>query len=59
VVAADEAGVEVGSITAAATSEGHLKLVKWAASWEQRKLANVVYRTLLNNTQQPALTNPA
>jgi len=39
VVAVDEAGVEIGSVTATATPEGHLKLVKWAASWEQRRWA--------------------
>lgn len=33
VVAADEAGVELGSVLVAATPEGHLKLVKWAARW--------------------------
>lgn len=33
VVAADEAGVELGSITVGATAEGHLKLVKWAAQF--------------------------
>lgn len=39
VVAADEAGVEIGSVTVAATAEGHLRLVKWAAQWEQRRWA--------------------
>ncbi len=39
VVAADEAGAEVGSITVAATPEGHLKLVKWAARWPERRWA--------------------
>jgi len=39
VVAADEAGVELGSITAAATPEGHLRLVKWAARWPERRWA--------------------
>ena len=39
VVAADEAGVELGSITVAATPEGHLKLVKWAARWPERRWA--------------------
>ena len=39
VVATDEAGVEVGSITAAATPEGHLRLVKWAARWPERRWA--------------------
>ena len=38
-VAADEAGVGLGSITAAATSEGHLRLVKWAARWPERRWA--------------------
>ncbi len=31
VVAADEAGVELGSITVGATPEGHLRLAQWAA----------------------------
>ncbi len=39
VVAADEAGVELGSITVGATPEGHLKLVKWAARWPERRWA--------------------
>lgn len=33
VVAADEAGVELGSLSVAATPEGHLRLVKWAAAF--------------------------
>ena len=39
VVAVDEAGVELGSITVGATPEGHLKLVKWAARWPERRWA--------------------
>ncbi len=39
VVAADEAGVEIGSVTVAATPEGHLRLVKWAARWPERRWA--------------------
>ncbi len=39
VVAVDEAGAEIGSVTVAATPEGHLGLVKWAARWEQRRWA--------------------
>jgi transposase len=39
VVAADEAGAEVGSITVAATPEGHLKALRWAARWAQRRWA--------------------
>ncbi len=38
-VAADEAGVELGSITVGATPEGHLKLVRWAARWPERRWA--------------------
>ncbi len=33
VVAVDEAGAEIGSVTVGATLEGHLRLVKWAARW--------------------------
>jgi transposase len=36
VVAIDQGGAEIGSVTVAATPEGHGRLVKWAARWEQR-----------------------
>ncbi len=39
VVACDEAGAELGSITVAATEDGHLRAVKWAARWGMRKWA--------------------
>jgi len=39
VVAVDVAGAEIGSVTVAATTEGHLRLVKWAAQWGQRRWA--------------------
>lgn len=39
VVAADQAGAELASITVAATPEGHLRAVKWAAGWDERKWA--------------------
>jgi transposase len=39
VVAVDAAGAGIGSVTVAATPEGHLRLVKWAARWEQRRWA--------------------
>ena len=39
VVAVDEAGAEIGSTTVGATPEGHLRLVKWAASWPERRWA--------------------
>lgn len=38
-VAVDEAGARLGSITVPATTEGHLRACKWAAQWEQRKWA--------------------
>ena len=39
VVAVDAVGRQVGSVTAAATPEGHLRLVQWAAQYEQRRWA--------------------
>lgn len=39
IVAADEAGVEVASVTVPATSPGHLRAVMWAAQWPQRRWA--------------------
>ena len=39
IVAADPGGVELGSITVPATSDGHLKAVKWAAQWDPRRWA--------------------
>lgn len=39
VVAADAAGAEVGSITVAATSSGHLRAVQWAAQFDERRWA--------------------
>lgn len=39
VVATDEAGAELGSITVGATPEGHLRALRWAAGWEDRRWA--------------------
>ena len=39
VVATDETGRQVGEVTVAATSEGHLRLVKWSAQWPVRRWA--------------------
>lgn len=39
VVATDEAGAELASVTVAATSEGHLKVLRWAAQWSERRWA--------------------
>lgn len=39
IVACDEAGAQLGSMTVSATTEGHLRAVKWAAQWESRKWA--------------------
>lgn len=39
IVACDEGGAQLGSVMVAATSEGHLRAVKWAAQWDARKWA--------------------
>jgi transposase len=39
IVATDGAGAELGSITVAATVEGHLRAVRWAGQWGDRKWA--------------------
>lgn len=39
IVAADGAGVEIGSVTVAATSSGHLRAVQWAARFGERRWA--------------------
>ena len=39
VVACDEVGAEIGSVTVKATLEGHLRLVKWAAQFTVRRWA--------------------
>ena len=39
VVAADEAGAGLGSVTVQATPEGHLKVLRWAAQWPERRWA--------------------
>ncbi len=36
VVACNEVGAEIGSLTVKATPQGHLRLVKWSARWEHR-----------------------
>jgi len=46
IVVVDAAGAEIGSFTVAATPEGHLRLVKWAARWPQRRWAIEDCRTL-------------
>ena len=57
VVAADEAGVELGSITVGATPEGHLRLVKWAARWPERRWALEDCRQL-STTVPPSRSRP-
>lgn len=39
VVAVDEDGAELAQLTVAATAEGHLRLVRWADRWPQRRWA--------------------
>ena len=55
VVAVDEAGAEIGSVTVAATPEGHLRLVKWAAQFEQRRWAIEDCRTLSRRLESDLL----
>ncbi len=55
VVAVDEAGAEIGSMTVAATPQGHLRLVKWAARWEQRRWAIEDCRTLSRRLESDLL----
>jgi transposase len=37
IVAADPAGAELDAITVAATTAGHLRAVRWAAQWSERR----------------------
>lgn len=39
IVACDPAGAELGSVTVAATTPGHLKAVRWAGQWDERRWA--------------------
>jgi len=39
IVAVDDVGAEIASVTVAATPQGHMRLVKWAAQYEQRRWA--------------------
>jgi len=55
VVAVDEAGAEIGSMTVAATPQGHLRLVKWAAKWPQRRWAIEDCRTLSRRLESDLL----
>ncbi len=55
VVAVDEAGAEIGSMTVAATPQGHLRLVKWAANWPQRRWAIEDCRTLSRRLESDLL----
>jgi len=55
VVAVDEAGAEIASVTVAATPQGHLRLVKWAPRWEQRRWAIEDCRTLSRRLESDLL----
>ena len=55
VVAVDEAGAEIASMTVAATLQGHLRLVKWAAKWPQRRWAIEDCRTLSRRLESDLL----
>ncbi len=55
VVAVDAAGAEIGSVTVAATPQGHLRLVKWVAQYEQRRWAIEDCRTLSRRLESDLL----
>ncbi len=46
IVAVDATGAEIGSVTVAATTEGHLRAVQWAAQFKERCWAIEDYRAL-------------
>lgn len=55
-VAADPAGVELGTLTVAATPQGRLKAVKWAAQWgESRRWAVEDCRDLTRRLERDLL----
>ena len=39
IVAVDPAGAQIGMLTVAATTDGHLRAVQWAAQWDERQWA--------------------
>lgn len=39
IVAVDETGRQVGSVTVTANTDGHLRALRWAAGWERRRWA--------------------
>jgi transposase len=56
IVAVDEGGAELGSITVAATSEGHLRVMKWASRWGARRWAIEDCRHLSRRLEADLLT---
>jgi transposase len=51
IVAVDPAGAEIGSVTVAATQEGHLRAVGWAAQYTKRQWAIEDCRALLRRLE--------
>ena len=56
IVACDRSGVMVGSITVAATTAGHLRAVRWAESWGERRWAIEDCRHLSRRLESELLT---
>ena len=56
IVAVDAAGAEIGSLTALATPEGHLRMVQWAAQWTRRRWAIEDCRQLSRRLEADLLT---
>jgi transposase len=55
IVATDEAGAELAWVTVAATSEGHLRALKWAAQWTERRWATEDCRHLSRRLERDLL----
>lgn len=56
IVAVDQAGAEIGSITVTATTEGHLKALRWASQWGERRWAIEDCRHLSRRFETDLLT---
>lgn len=56
IVACDPAGAELGSVTVAATTAGHLRAVRWASMWDQRRWAIEDCRHLSRRFESDLLT---
>lgn len=56
VVAVDQSGIEIGSLTVPATNNGHLRLVQWATNYGQRRWAVEDCRALTRRLEADLLS---